>query len=458
MNGFRFFRKNVLVIFAFSFFTVFSFSCGGGGGGAPMNPGGDIGNIQHRVTLTQPSSGGTISATVNGENVVIPPEGKSFSEGTVLTFTATPDANYMVASWRGGATVDENNPNVATLTVGGDVTVSASIIPRSFVEVVTPADAFTTTVATGTLPSSENPIVDGYAYWEGVFYKDRNVKLSSFYIDKTEVTYNEWREVYNWAIENGYVFASAGKAGSDGFTTTVGEPLPEDETNGTHPVTTVSWRDCVVWCNAYTEKFMGEEHCVYRKDSDTGTILKDATATDDVDAAFAVMNKRGFRLPTEAEWEFAARYEKGEIDNDDSTAVEYSDGLWLTKLNFASGASAYYYDAAETSNVAWYGSNSTHIVGEKTSNKLGLFDMSGNVYEWCFDWYKSNATASDSDYMEPGTTVVVDPLGADSASRRVYRGGCWYSSEAKNCSVGFRRYDSPGTSSGYMGFRLACRP
>ena len=88
--------------------------------------------------------------------------------------------------------------------------------------------------------------------------------------------------------------------------------------------------------------------------------------------------------------------------------------------------------------------NGTHEVGKKNANALGIYDMSGNVSEWCYDWYGS---ASD--------TPVTDPVGASSGSYRVYRGGSWYNS-ASIASVSFRNRDTPTTRSSSMGFRV-CR-
>ena len=309
-------------------------------------------------------------------------------------------------------------PNVGSVEDTGD----------GFIKITPPANGIVGVAPNYALPGSE-------AWWKGVFIKDRKVKLSPYKLGKTEVTYKLWKEVYDWATGHGYTFANPGVKGKDGSGT-------DDE-----PVTTISWRDCIVWCNAYTQmkaEGKADTECVYRKKDDHTVVLKDATATADCDAAYAEMGKKGFRLPTEAEWEYAARRQGSDTTN----AVQYSD-VYLTKLNSASGAKADWNDAAETGAVAWYSGNSggkTHPVGERRENALGLHDMSGNVWEWCFDWY---------DDIEANT--VTDPQGGASGSYRVLRGGSWYF-YAHYCTVGVRGYYSPDYWSFYLGFRLACRP
>ena len=280
-------------------------------------------------------------------------------------------------------------------------------------------------------------------YWKGVFRAGRKVKLSPYKLGKTEVPYKLWKEVYDWARQpaNGYKFAHAGVKGKDGSGS-------EEE-----PVTKVSWRDCVVWCNAYTQKMnTAESECVYRKSKTDTTVLKDATDTAACDAAYADMSKKGFRLPMEAEWEYAVRWQ-----GSDSTNADKYGEVWLTKLNSASGAKDKW-DTAETGEVAWYdganADNKTHPVGEKRSNALGLHDMSGNVWEWCFDGY-DDPTVNDAAYKSGG--FVVDPHGAASGDDRVIRGGSWCGI-AELCVVGLRSSGGPVGSVDGLGFRVACRP
>ena len=110
---------------------------------------------------------------------------------------------------------------------------------------------------------------------------------------------------------------------------------------------------------------------------------------------------------------------------------------------------------------AWYNSNSdskTHEVktnkvsGTDSANSLGLYDMSGNVWEWCWDWYNSSATINDDAYKVGG--VVTNPAGAKSGSSRVYRGGSWHV-DANYCSVAMRNGNSPNVrDSSFLGFRV----
>ena len=188
------------------------------------------------------------------------------------------------------------------------------------------------------------------------------VTLSNYYIGETEVTQELWEAVMG---TNPSFF--------------VGANLPVEK---------VSWDDCQTFIGKLNEK----------------TGMK-------------------FRLPTEAEWEYAARGGKK------SKGYTYS------------GSNA-------LGNVAWYSDNSgdiTHEVGTKQANELGIYDMSGNVWEWCQDRYGET-------YYENSPST--DPLGPDSGSYRVYRGGGGWSG-AWYCRVANRDGDSPGFRYYSLGFRLA---
>ena len=245
--------------------------------------------------------------------------------------------------------------------------------------------------------------------------------ISAFKMGKYQVTYNLWYAVYQWAVGNGYSFANAG-AGS-----------------GYAPVTTVNWRDVIVWCNAYSQK--SGLTPVYCSDPGLTTPIKNSTngvygssintTAGSFDNPYVNWNTNGYRLPTEGEWQYAA---------------SYIDGSSWTPYNYASGATADYNDATATRLVAWYyvNCNGTQVVGGKTANALGIYDMSGNVWEWCWDWGGAY----------PGT--YTDYRGSASGSVRVIRGGGFYD-DAEHMQVGFRysNYADPYGAYYDSGFRFA---
>ena len=245
--------------------------------------------------------------------------------------------------------------------------------------------------------------------------------ISSFSIAKYDVTYELWHAVYIWATAHSYTFANAGTEGHNG---TAGA-APTAAKN--EPVTTINWRDAMVWCNAYSE--MAGFVLVYKNGS--GEVIKDSTDTNGTECDNAVpdWSSNGYRLPTEGEWQYAASYQ---------------DGSNWTPYNYASGATADYTNATATGFVAWYTVNSgstVHDVGTKKANQLGIYDMSGNVFDWCWDWNGAWPTTTQTDYRGPV-----------SGAARVSRGGNSGTS-AGFLQVGFR-YSIGSSSAGTgIGFR-----
>ena len=239
---------------------------------------------------------------------------------------------------------------------------------------------------------------------------DKEVTLSSFWISPYEVTQEEFVSLMT-GNQNGI------EANPSSFTS---NPAA-GEVQERRPVEQVSWYDAIVYCNLLSIK-EGLTPCYTIKGSTDpaawGTSPTSTSAEDyaDWESVTCNFNANGYRLPTDAEWEYAARGGQTGI----------TDGSW-----------EYEYSGSNTADdVAWYWDNSdskTHEVGKKQANALGLYDMSGNVYEWCWDWY-----GSGSGY--PSGTE--DPAGPDTGRHRVKRGGSW-NYGASDCAVSGRSYSVP---------------
>ena len=273
------------------------------------------------------------------------------------------------------------------------------------------------------IPAGTFSMGDHYNAGESRERPVHDVYISSFYMEKYEVSKAKWDEVYSWAIANAYSFDNAGSGTATNF-----------------PVHTVNWYDCVKWCNARSEK--EGLNPVYFTDSTFSTVYKTGQENVVIDAVNWSGN--GYRLPTEAEWEKAAR---GGLSANyypwTSQGGNYSDHTDGSKANYMNSGDPW---DNGTTPCGYYNGNQTPT-GVDMANGYGLYDMAGNVWEFNYDWYNENW------YSHTGATNA-NTWGSISGSHRVLRGGGWINLAFYSRGA-YRSYVTPGHSDYSIGFRCA---
>lgn len=330
---------------------------------------------QHTITFSVDGANGTIKAEVDGTGIN---SNDNIKQGKVITFTATPDAGYAVDSWTITGGSFENGSGTAYNNTAKLIVTANTEVKVRFIQ-----GTVYTAGSVRFLMKDIDAVTNGtVGHNDQLDNRPHQVNISAYRIGETEVTQELWQAVMG---ENPSRFKDSLK----------------------NPVENVNWYECIVFCNELTKKVTGSDNeCVYR----VLGIVYDKKALEANQIPEIRGDKKGFRLPYENEWEWAAKggtEDKWPGTDDESKLGEY----------------------------AWYrGSNAwkTHEVKMKKPNGYGLYDMSGNVMEFCWEKYSS------------------------SSDTRLARGGNWDSRTATHISRAFKEWLPSKNRDPDRGLRVVC--